>query len=126
MLWLKRRSDPEPAQPPGLLRCLATTRRTGWLSFFCNRIIFGECDEALQSFGLGRQPSDADPVPDAHPRRRRLLLLSEARPRRRSVLYGEGGQRLRALAGRDRAGNAGAGRRPDREEDPGAALLREG
>src|SRR4051795_461899 len=93
---------------------------------FCNRIIFGECDEALQSFGLGRQPSDADPVPDAHSRRRWVLLLSEARPCRGSVLHGQGGQRLRALAGRDRAGNAGAGRRSHREEDPGAALLREG
>src|SRR3954462_2920331 len=118
MLWLKRRSDPEPAQPPGLLRCLATTRRTGWLSFFCNRIIFGECDEALQSFGLGRQPSDADPVPDADSRRRRVLLLSEARPRRGSVLHGTSAQSLRALAGRDRAGDAGAGRRSHREEDP--------
>ncbi|KAH2842116.1 hypothetical protein KXW36_000744, partial [Aspergillus fumigatus] len=85
-----------------------------------------ECDEALQPFGLGRRPSDAGPVPDDHARRCGLLLLSEARAGRRSVLHRQGRQRLGDLAGRDRAGNADPGRRSDREEAPGTALFREG
>src|SRR6478672_5596379 len=49
MLWLKRRSDPEPAQPPGLLRCLATTRSTGWLWFFA---IGPSLESAMKRFNL--------------------------------------------------------------------------
>ena len=76
--------------------------------------------------GWAVQPSAAGPVPDDRARRRRLLLLSAARPRRGSVLHGQGGQRLGDLAGRHRAGDAGPGRRPDREEAAGTAVFRQG
>src|SRR6202012_4604982 len=90
--------------------------------------VFGreERDEAVQSFGLGGEPSRTHSVPGDCARRRRLRLLSGAGPRGRSLLHRQGGERLGDLARRDGGGNADPGRRSHREEIAGTALFRKG
>ena len=82
--------------------------------------------ETFQSFRLGGQPSRIDPVPRGCAWRGRLLLLRAARPRRGSLLHGQGCQRFGDLARRDCRRNADPGRGPDREEAAGTAVLRKG
>ena len=75
---------------------------------------------------MGGRSSRLDPVPDRHVRRGRLAFLPEPRTRRGSVLHHQGRGRHRDVAGRNRRRDAGASRRPDREEAAGAALFRQG
>src|SRR6266568_1562224 len=82
--------------------------------------------ETLQSFGLGGQPPRAYSVPGGCAGRCRVLLLRAARPRGRSLLHRQGGERVGDLAGRHRGGNADPGRRPHREEAAGTAVFRKG
>ncbi len=73
---------------------------------------------------MGDHAPGAGAVHDPPDRRRRPLLVFQARPRRGPVLHDQGHERPGRLAGRDRRRAANAGRRQDREEAAGAAVPR--
>ena len=80
--------------------------------------------EAFQSLRMGDHAPGAGAVHDPADRRRRPVLVLQARPRRRPLVHHQGHEHPCRLARRDRVRAADPGRRQDREEAAGTAASR--